>query len=73
MSHCVYPFRKIAVLPRNSQKFNLYHLRNISPGFKMAVLTPKLGIKEINRLRKEINRFCKGMSNIYLKVTVEKK
>ena len=30
-------------------------------------------IKEINRLRKEINRrlFSKGMSNNYLKVTVE--
>ena len=31
-------------------------------------------IKEINRLRKEINTLLsKGMSNIYLKVTVEKK
>ena len=30
-------------------------------------------VKEINNLRKEINRlFRKGMSNIYLKVTVEK-
>ena len=30
-------------------------------------------IKEINRLRKEINRLLsKGMSNIYLKVTIEK-
>ena len=29
-------------------------------------------IKEINRLRKEINRLLsKGMSNIYLKVTIE--
>ena len=31
-------------------------------------------IKEVNRLRKEINRILnKGMSNIYLKVTIEKK
>ena len=31
-------------------------------------------VKEINRLRKEINRLLsKGMSNIYLKVTTEKK
>ena len=30
-------------------------------------------IKEINRLRKEINRLLsKGMSDIYLKVTIEK-
>ena len=30
-------------------------------------------IKEINKLRKEINRLLiKGMSNIYLKVTIEK-
>ena len=30
-------------------------------------------IKEINRLRKEINRLLsKGMSNIYLKDTIEK-
>ena len=30
-------------------------------------------VKEINRLRKEINRLLsKGMSNIYLKVTIEK-
>ena len=29
-------------------------------------------IKEINRLRKEVNRLLsKGMSNIYLKVTIE--
>ena len=31
-------------------------------------------IKEMNRLRKEINRLLsKGMSNIYFKVTIEKK
>ena len=31
-------------------------------------------IKEINRLRKEIKRLLKeGMSNIYLKVTIEEK
>ena len=31
-------------------------------------------VKELNRLRKEVNRLLgKGMSNIYLKVTVEKK
>ena len=30
-------------------------------------------VKEINRLRKEINRLLrKGMLNIYLKVTIEK-
>ena len=30
-------------------------------------------LKEINKLRKEINRLLsKGMSNIYLKVTIEK-
>ena len=30
-------------------------------------------IKEMNRLRKEINRLLsKGMSNIYLKITIEK-
>ena len=30
-------------------------------------------VKEINKLRKEINRLLsKGMSNIYLKVTIEK-
>ena len=30
-------------------------------------------VKEINRLRKEINRLLsKGMSNIYLKITIEK-
>ena len=31
-------------------------------------------IKEIDRLRKEINRLLsKGMSNIYIEVTIEKK
>ena len=31
-------------------------------------------IKEMNRLRKEINRLLrKGMFNIYLKITIEKK
>ena len=31
-------------------------------------------IKEINRLRKEINRLLsKGISNVYLKVTIEEK
>ena len=31
-------------------------------------------VKEINRLKKEINRLLsKGMSNIYLKITIEKK
>ena len=31
-------------------------------------------VKELNRLRKEVNRLLgKGMSNIYLKVTVKKK
>ena len=31
-------------------------------------------IKQINRLKKEVNRvFSKGMSNINLKVTIEKK
>ena len=46
---CVYPFSKIAVIwrdltwPRQSPKFNLHHLRNTSTGFKMAVLTLKLG------------------------------
>ena len=31
-------------------------------------------IEEINRLRKEINRLLrKGMSNIYLKITIEEK
>ena len=30
-------------------------------------------IKEINRIRKEVNRLSrKGISNIYLKVTIEK-
>ena len=30
-------------------------------------------VREINRLRKEINRLLgEGMSNIYLKVTIEK-
>ena len=30
-------------------------------------------IKEMNGLLTEINRLSKGMSNIYLKVTIEKK
>ena len=30
-------------------------------------------IKEINRSRKELNRLLRGISNIYLKVTIEKK
>ena len=30
--------------PRKSPKFNLHHLRKISTGLKMAVLTQKLGI-----------------------------
>ena len=44
------PFSKIAmkwcdlIWSRKSPKFNLHHLRNISAGFKMAVLTPKSGI-----------------------------
>ena len=38
--------------------------------FLMDVLN---SIKKANRLRKEINRiFRKGMSNIYLKITIEK-
>ena len=37
----------------------------------MDVFSP---IKEINRLLKEVNRLLsKGMLNIYLKVTIEKK
>ena len=49
-SPCADPFSKIGVilrdltLPRKSSKFNLHHLRNISTGFKMVVLTPKSGI-----------------------------
>ena len=30
-------------------------------------------VKEINRSRKGINRFLRGISNIYLKVTIEEK
>ena len=50
LSPRVYPFSKMAVKwrgltwPGKSPKFNLHHLRKISAGFKMAVLTPKLGI-----------------------------
>ena len=50
MSPCTYPLSKIAVIwhdltwPRKSPNFNLHHLWKISTGFKMAVLTPKLGI-----------------------------
>ena len=32
--------------PRKSLKFNLHQLRNISMGFKMAVLTPKSGTEK---------------------------
>ena len=52
MSACDYPFSKIAVKwrdltwSRKSPKFSLHHLRKISTGFKMAVLTPKSGIGE---------------------------
>ena len=52
LSLCAYPFSKIAVIcrdltwPRKSPKLNLHHLRNISTGFKMAVLTTKSGIRK---------------------------
>ena len=45
-----YPFSKMTVKwsdlkwPSRSLKFNFHHLRKISAGFKMAVLTLKLGI-----------------------------
>ena len=50
MSPCAYPFSKTAVIwrdltwPHKNPKFNLHHLRNISTGFEMAVLTSKSGI-----------------------------
>ena len=50
LSPRVYPLSKMVVRwrdltwPRQSPKFNLHHLRKISTGFKMAVLTPKSGI-----------------------------
>ena len=50
LSPRVYPFSKMAVKwsdlkwPSRSPKFNFHHLRKISAGFKMAVLTLKLGI-----------------------------
>ena len=43
-------------------------------GFQWFYKQAKKCIKEINRFRKEINRFpSKGMFNIYLKVTIKKK
>ena len=50
LSPRVYLFIKMTVKwrdlawPRKSPKFNLHHPRKKSAGFKMAVLTPKLGI-----------------------------
>ena len=49
LSPRIYLFSKMAVKwsnltwPSKSPKFNLHHLRKLSAGFKMAVLTPKLG------------------------------
>ena len=51
LSPRVYSFTKMAVKwrdltwSRRSPNFNLHHLRKIYTGFKMAVLTPKSGIK----------------------------
>ena len=56
MAPCPYPFSKIAVIwcdltwPHKSPKFNLHHLRDISTGFKMVVLTTqKSGIPALWR------------------------
>ena len=49
----VYSFRKMAMKwcdltwPGKSPKSNLHHLRKISAGFKMTVLTPKSGIAQL--------------------------
>ena len=41
--------------------------------FQQTVVKVYYVLKEINRLRKEINRLLsKGMSNVYFKITIEK-
>ena len=41
--------------PRKGLKFNLHHLRGILVAFKMAVLTPKSGIKRIEKQVRKSN------------------
>ena len=59
--------------PASGQLQNSRQLQNNTANGAMSISVSRV-IKEINRLRKEISRlFGKGISNIYIKVTIEKK
>ena len=65
MPPCVYPFSQMEVKlcdltwPHKSPKFNLHHLWKPSVGFKMAMLTLKLGILLLGYFRKNPNKGLK--------------
>ena len=68
---CRNTFFKTTTLNRLIYHFFNLQLSSFNGYFQWILFT---SIKEIDRLRKEINRFLsKGMSYIYLKVTIEKK
>ena len=65
MPPCVYPFSQMEVKLcdltwlHKSLKFNLHHLWKRSVGFKMAMLTPKLGILLLGYFKKNPNKGLK--------------
>ena len=66
--------RKIALV--RSSMVVTYYIKLFRKGtdrYNGILMSLLLLVAETNRLRKEVNKlFSKGMSNIYLKVTIEK-